>query len=198
MAREPRFVPYVDIPLQHVSRPILSAMRRGGDAAAYLRMLARMRERAPGIAVRTTFIVGFPGEGDAEFQELCEFVREAELDNMGAFTYSPEPGSGSEPLGDPIPAEEKERRKEFLLSLQQPIARRKLRALRGRTVEAIVEGPSEEHEYLLEGRMRSQAPEIDGRLLITDAGGRELAPGAIVSVKIEKTFDYDVTGSVVG
>ena len=176
MAREPRFVPYVDIPLQHVSRPILSAMRRGGDAAAYLRMLARMRERAPEIAVRTTFIVGFPGEGDAEFQELCEFVREAELDNMGAFTYSPEPGSGSEPLGDPIPAEEKERRKEFLLSLQQPIARRKLRALRGRTVEAIVEGPSEEHEYLLEGRMRSQAPEIDGRLLITDAGGRELFP----------------------
>ena len=198
MAREPRFLPYVDIPLQHVSRPILSAMRRGGDSAAYLRMLARMRERAPGIAVRTTFIVGFPGEGEAEFQELCEFVREAELDNMGAFTYSPEPGSGSEPLGDPIPADEKERRKEFLLSLQQPIARRKLRAIRGRTVEAIVEGPSEEHEYLLEGRMRSQAPEIDGRLLITDAGGRDLAPGAIVSVKIEKTFDYDVTGSVVG
>ena len=117
---------------------------------------------------------------------------------MGAFTYSPEPGSGSEPLGDPIPADEKERRKEFLLSLQQPIARRKLRAIRGRTVEAIVEGPSEEHEYLLDGRMRSQAPEIDGRLLITDAGGRDLAPGAIVSVKIEKTFDYDVTGSVVG
>ena len=198
MSREPRFLPYVDIPLQHVSRPILSAMRRGGDSAAYLRMLARMRERAPGIAVRTTFIVGFPGEGEAEFQELCEFVREAELDNMGAFTYSPEPGSGSEPLGDPIPADEKERRKEFLLSLQQPIARRKLRAIRGRTVEAIVEGPSEEHEYLLEGRMRSQAPEIDGRLLITDAGGRDLAPGAIVSVKIEKTFDYDVTGSVVG
>jgi ribosomal protein S12 methylthiotransferase len=197
MAREPRFLPYVDIPLQHVARPILAAMRRGGDSASYRRMLARMREHAPGIAVRTTFIVGFPGEGEAEFRELCEFVREAELDNMGAFTYSPEPGSGSEPLGDPVPAEEKERRKDFLLSLQQPIARGKLRALRGRTVEAIVEGPSEEHEYLLEGRMRSQAPEIDGRLLITDTGGRTLDPGAIVSVKIEKTFDYDVTGAVV-
>ena len=197
MAREPRFVPYVDIPLQHVARPILSAMRRGGDGAMYLRMLERMRERVPGIAVRTTFIVGFPGEGEAEFRELCEFVRAAELDNMGAFTYSPEPGSGSEPLGDPIPAEEKERRKDFLLSLQQPVARGKLRALRGRTVEAIVEGPSEEHEYLLEGRMRSQAPEIDGRLLITDTGGRDLVPGAIVTVRIEKTFDYDVSGSVV-
>ncbi len=198
MAREPRFLPYVDIPLQHVSRPILAAMRRGGDSASYLRMLARMREHAPEIAVRTTFIVGFPGEGEREFQELCEFVRAAQLDNMGAFTYSPEPGSGSEALGDPVPAEEKERRKDFLLSLQQPIARGKLRALRGRTVEAIVEGPSEEHEYLLEGRMRSQAPEIDGHLLITDTAGRDLAPGAIVSVRIEKTFDYDVTGAVVG
>jgi ribosomal protein S12 methylthiotransferase len=197
MAKEPRFVPYVDIPLQHVSRSILAAMRRGGDAQSYLEMLGRMRDRVPDIAVRTTFIVGFPGEGEKEFQELCEFVREAGLDNLGAFTYSPEPGSGSEPLGDPVPADEKERRKDFLLSLQQPIARGKLRALRGRTVEAIVEGPSEEHEYLLEGRLRSQAPEIDGRLLITDTGGMDLSPGAIVRVKVDKTFDYDVTGSVV-
>ena len=197
MAAEPRFVPYVDIPLQHVSRPILSAMRRGGDSAAYRRMLDRMRELVPEIAVRTTFIVGFPGEGEAEFRELCEFVREAELDNVGAFTYSPEPGSGSEPLGDPVPAEEKELRKDFLLSLQQPIARKKLRALRGKTVDAIVEGPSEEHEFVLEGRLRSQAPEIDGRLLITDTGDRELSAGRIVSVRVEKTFDYDVAGSVV-
>ncbi len=198
MAREPRFVPYVDIPLQHVSRPILAAMRRGGDSASYRRLLGRMREVVPEIAVRTTFIVGFPGEGEAEFRELCEFVRDAQLDNLGAFTYSPEPGSGSEPLGDPVPPEEKERRRDFLLSLQQPIARGKLRALRGRTVEAIVEGPSEEHEYLLEGRLRSQAPEIDGRLLITDAGDRTLFPGQIVKVRVEKTFDYDVTGVVTG
>src|SRR5262249_39205735 len=197
MAAEPRFVPYVDIPLQHVSRPILSAMRRGGDSAAYLKMLGRMRELVPAIAVRTTFIVGFPGEGEEEFRELCEFVRAAELDNVGAFTYSPEPGSGSEPLGDTITAEEKERRKDFLLSLQQPIARKKLHALRGKTVEAIVEGPSDEHEYLLDGRLRSQAPEIDGRLLITDTGDRDFAPGNIVSVRIEETFDYDATGAVV-
>ena len=198
MAREPRFVAYVDIPLQHVSRPILAAMRRGGDAASYLRMIERMRELVPEIAVRTTFIVGFPGEGEAEFRQLCEFVRAAALDNMGAFTYSPEPGSGSEPLGDPVPAKEKERRKDFLLSLQQPIARGKLRALRGRTVEAMVEGPSEEVEFLLEGRLRSQAPEIDGRLLITDTGDRDVKAGQIVSVRIDKTYDYDVAGSVVG
>ena len=197
MAREPRFLPYVDIPLQHVSRPILSAMRRGGDSAAYSKMIARMREIVPEIAIRTTFIVGFPGEGETEFRELCEFVRESSLDNVGAFTYSPEPGSGSEALGDPIPAEEKERRKDFLLSLQQPIARGKLRALRGRTVEAIVEGECEETEFLWEGRLRSQAPEIDGRLLINDAGSRKLSPGQIVSVRIEKTYDYDLVGGVV-
>jgi hypothetical protein len=110
MAREGRFVPYVDIPLQHVSRAVLSGMRRGGDRASYRAMIARMRERVPDIAIRTTFILGFPGEGEVEFGELVEFVREAEFDNLGAFTYSPEPGSGSEPLGDPVPAEDEPRR----------------------------------------------------------------------------------------
>jgi ribosomal protein S12 methylthiotransferase len=197
MAGEPRFVPYVDIPLQHVSRSILSAMRRGGDGAAYLRMIERMREIVPGIAIRTTFIVGFPGEGEDEFRELCQFVRRAEFDNLGAFTYSPEPGSGSESLGDPVPIDEKERRKDFLLSLQQPIARRKLRALRGRRVEAIVEGACEETPYLLEGRLKSQAPEIDGRLLFNDDGGIDPVPGEIVEAEIEETFDYDLVGGIV-
>ena len=197
MASERRFVPYVDIPLQHVARPVLSAMRRGGDGASYLAMLSRMREIVPDIAVRTTFIVGFPGEGEKEFAELVRFVRDAELDNVGAFAYSPEPGSASEPLGDPVSAEEKERRREFLLSVQQPISRARLRRLKGATVPAIVEGVSEDSEYLLEGRLRSQAPEIDGRLLVTDAGNRALAPGEVVSVRIERTFDYDVAGAVV-
>jgi ribosomal protein S12 methylthiotransferase len=197
MAREPRFVPYVDMPLQHVSRPILAAMRRGGDGASYLKMVRRMRERVPDIAIRTTFIVGFPGETEDDFGALVEFVREAELDNVGAFAYSPEPGSGSERLGDPVPVEEKEKRIDFVMSVQRSISRGRLRGLRGRTVDAIVEGPSEETEYLLEGRLRSQAPEIDGRLLITDAGGRTLRPGDVVPVKIEKTFDYDLAGAVV-
>jgi ribosomal protein S12 methylthiotransferase len=196
MARDRRFLPYVDIPLQHVSRSVLSRMRRGGDASSYRAMIARMRERVPDIAIRTTFILGFPGEGEAEFGELCEFVRDVEFDNLGAFTYSPEPGSSSEALGDPVPAEEKERRKDFLLSLQKPIARRKLRALRGRTVEALVEGPSDESEYLIEGRLRSQAPEIDGRALITDTDGRTLSPGSLVSLRVESTYDYDVVGAV--
>jgi ribosomal protein S12 methylthiotransferase len=197
MACEPRFVPYVDIPLQHVSRPILAAMRRGGDAASYLRMIEGMRAIVPGIAIRTTFIVGFPGEGEQEFRELAEFLRRAEFDNLGAFTYSPEPGSGSEALGDPVSADEKASRRDFLLSLQQPIARRKARALRGRTVEAIVEGPCEESDDLLEGRVRSQAPEIDGRLLINDTGGRDVKAGEIVSVRITETYDYDLVGEIV-
>ncbi|MDQ2970651.1 MAG: 30S ribosomal protein S12 methylthiotransferase RimO, partial [Acidobacteriota bacterium] len=197
MAREPRFVSYVDIPLQHVSRSVLAGMRRGGDPASYLAMIDRMRDTVSDIAIRTTFILGFPGEGEAEFAELCEFVRRAEFDNLGAFTYSPEPGSRSEPLGDPVPAEEKERRRDFLLSLQRPIARRKGRALRGRTVEAIVEGACDETEDLLEGRVRSQAPEIDGRLLINDTGGRQLEPGAIVSVRISQAHDYDLVGAVI-
>jgi ribosomal protein S12 methylthiotransferase len=196
MARKPRFVPYVDIPLQHVSRSILAKMRRGGDGESYLAMIQKMRRTVPEIAIRTTFIVGFPGEGDEEFRELCEFVREAEFDNLGAFTYSPEPGSASEPLGDPVPAEEKTARKDFLLSLQQPIARRKNRALLGRRVEAIVEGPCEETEHLLEGRLRSQAPEIDGRLLINDTADREVSPGEIVRVRITEAHEYDLVGSV--
>ena len=197
MARDPRFVPYVDIPLQHVSRSILSKMRRGGAAASYLSLLERMRKKVPDIAIRTTFIVGFPGEGTAEFRELCEFVREAEFDNLGAFTYSPEPASASEPLGDPVPAEEKERRKDFLLSLQQPIARRKNRARLGSVDEAIVEGSCEETEHLLEGRLRSQAPEIDGRLLINDTGGRDVFPGDIVRIRISEAHDYDLVGEIV-
>ncbi|HKD16910.1 MAG TPA: 30S ribosomal protein S12 methylthiotransferase RimO, partial [Thermoanaerobaculia bacterium] len=121
MAREPRFVPYVDIPLQHVSRPILAAMKRGGDGSSYLKMVRRMRERVRDIAIRTTFIVGFPGESEGDFGALVEFVREAELDNVGAFAYSPEPGSGSERLGDPVPSEEKQKRIDFVMSIQRSI-----------------------------------------------------------------------------
>ena len=197
MAAEPRFVPYVDVPLQHVSGSVLKAMRRGGDPASYLAMIDRMRAIVPAIAIRTTFIVGFPGEGEVEFRELCEFVRSAELDNVGVFTYSPEPGSGSEPLGDPVPPDEKDRRRNFLLSLQRPIARKRMRALRGRVVDAIVEGPCEETDHLIEGRLRSQAPEIDGRLLVNDAGGRDLRPGEIVRVRISETHDYDAVGAIV-
>ena len=198
MAGEPRFLPYVDIPLQHVSRDILSKMRRGGDARSYLALLERMRKRVPGIAVRTTFIVGFPGETDEHFRELCEFVREAEFENLGAFTYSPEPASGAEPLGDPVPADVKEERRDFLLSLQQPIARKKSRAMKGKAVEVLVEGECRETEHLLEGRTSAMAPEIDGRVLINELADFPVRPGDFVNVKITEAHVYDLVGKVVG
>jgi ribosomal protein S12 methylthiotransferase len=197
MAREPRFLPYVDIPLQHVSGEILAAMRRGGDPKSYRTMIDRMRAKVPGIAIRTTFIVGFPGETDAHFRELCEFVRGAEFDNLGAFTYSPEPSSGAEPLGDPVPAAVKEERRDFLLSLQQPIARRKLRALKGRTVDVLVEGECEETEHLLEGRTSAMAPEIDGRVLVNELADFPVRPGDMVRAKVTETHEYDVVARVV-
>ena len=198
MAREPRFVPYVDIPLQHVSREILSRMRRGGDAKGYLSMIEKMRKRVPGIAIRTTFIVGFPGETNDNFRELCEFVREVEFENLGAFTYSPEPASGAEPLGDPVPSEVKAERRDFLLSLQQPIARKKSRALKGRTLEVLVEGECRETEHLLEGRTAAMAPEIDGRVLINELADFPVRAGDLVLAKVTEAHTSDLVAKVVG
>jgi ribosomal protein S12 methylthiotransferase len=198
MAREPRFLPYIDMPLQHVSRSILAAMRRGGDARDFAALIAKMRRLVPGLALRTTVIVGFPGEGDEEFAELCQFVRETGFDNLGVFCYSAEPGAASEPLGDPVPAELKKERREFLLSLQQPIARAKIRSFCGRQLDVLVEGACRETEDLLEGRTAGQAPEIDGRVLINDIGGRAVRPGEIVPVEITESHVYDMVGRVVG
>jgi ribosomal protein S12 methylthiotransferase len=197
MAAEERFCSYVDIPLQHVSRELLGKMRRGGDGAAYRRMIEKMRSKVPGISIRTTFILGFPGETDAHFRELCEFVRETEFDNLGAFTYSPEPGSGAEPLGDPVPDAVKAERRDFLLSLQQPIARKKSRALKGRVLDVMVEGECRETEHLLEGRTQGMAPEIDGRVLINELADFEVRAGDFVKVKITEAHEYDLVGKVV-
>lgn len=198
MGAERRFCSYVDIPLQHVSRPILSKMRRGGDPESYRKMIEGMRARVPGLSLRTTFIVGFPGETDDHFRELCEFAREVEFDNLGAFTYSPEPGSGAEALGDPVPVEVKEERRDFLLCLQQPIARKRSRAFKGKTVEVMVEGECRETEHLLEGRTQGMAPEIDGRVLINELADFPVKAGDFVDVKITETHEYDLVGRVVG
>jgi ribosomal protein S12 methylthiotransferase len=198
MAREPRFLPYIDMPLQHVSRSVLAAMKRGGDAGSFAALIGKMRDRVPDLVLRTTFIVGFPGEGEREFAELCRFVREIAFDNVGVFCYSAEPGAACEPLGDPVPEEVKEERRGLLLSLQQPIARARSRALRGRTVEVLVEGECRETEHLLEGRTAGQAPEIDGRVLINDTNGCAMRVGDIVPVEMTETYEYDLVGRVVG
>jgi ribosomal protein S12 methylthiotransferase len=198
MAEQPRFVPYVDIPLQHVSRRVLAAMRRGGDPASYRRMIASMRETVPGIAIRSTFIVGFPGETEGDFGEMESFVSDMQLENVGVFTYSPEPGSGAEPLGDPVPAELKEERHARVMAIQQEIARARGRAMKGRVLDALIEGPCTDTDLLLEGRIAAQAPEIDGRVLINDMTEGLMPPvGRLAQVKITGSHDYDLVAKLV-
>jgi len=198
MSAEPRFVPYVDIPLQHVSRRILKAMQRGGDAAGFRRQLAEIREIVPDIALRTTFITGFPGETDEDFLEMREFLETVRFDNAGVFTYSPEPGSGAAPLGDPVPAAVKEERKGLLMETQQGISLSKNRAKRGGTFEVLLEGPCAETDLLLEGRLASQAPEIDGRVLVNEVpDGWIPRVGELVRVEVTAAHPYDLVGRVV-
>jgi ribosomal protein S12 methylthiotransferase len=195
MGREERFVSYIDIPLQHSHADILRAMRRGGSAERYLRMVARARELAPDIFLRTTFIVGFPGETEEHFQHLLEFVRAAQFDHLGAFAYSPEEGTPSAGLSQRVPRGTARRRHRQLLEAQEPIAKARRRALVGRTLRALVEGPCEESEHLLQARHYGMAPEIDGRLLINDGA----APaGTLVDVEITDAFTHDLVGRVVG
>jgi ribosomal protein S12 methylthiotransferase len=198
MAKSPRFVPYVDMPLQHVSRRILSAMKRGGDAAGYRKQFAEIREIVPDIALRSTFIVGFPGETEEDFLKVKEFLEAVRFDNTGVFTYSPEPGSGAEALGDPVPQELKEERRAALMELQQKISLSKNRAKRGKSFDALLEGPSGETEMLLEARLAGQAPEIDGRVLVNDVpAGWTPRVGEIVRVKITEAHPYDLVGKIV-
>jgi ribosomal protein S12 methylthiotransferase len=193
MARESRLAPYLDIPLQHASRRVLKLMKRGGGARSYRELIAAARESVPGLAVRTTFIVGFPGEGEREFEELQRFVEDVRFDHVGVFAYSHQEENPGAALGDPIPRRTKERRRRLLMRQQERISRAMHRVLRGTETTAIVEGASPESEYLLQGRLLGQAPEVDGRLLFSDGTGR---PGDIVKVKITKTYAFDLVGEI--
>ncbi|HSM13118.1 MAG TPA: 30S ribosomal protein S12 methylthiotransferase RimO [Thermoanaerobaculia bacterium] len=196
MGSEPRFLSYLDIPLQHSHPEILRAMRRGGSAARYLRLLERARELVPDVFLRSTFIVGFPGETDEHFEDLLGFVERARFDHLGAFVYSAEPGTPAAALDGVVPAGVARRRWRRLLARQKPISLARSRALVGRTLEVFVEGACEESEHLLEGRHRGMAPGgIDGRVLINDG----LAPaGSIAEVEITDAFPSDLVGRIVG
>jgi len=193
MAAESRFLPYLDIPLQHASRPVLKAMRRGGDARSYRRLIERARATVPDLAIRTTFIVGFPGEGDAEFEELLEFVGSVRFDHLGVFTYSWQEENPGARLGDPVPESLKQERRARLMAAQQPISEEIHRGLLGRRLPALVAGPLAEMELLTEARLARQAPEIDGRLLINDGTA---PPGSLVEVEITEAHPYDLVGRV--
>jgi ribosomal protein S12 methylthiotransferase len=194
MAEQPRFVPYLDIPLQHASRRVLKAMKRGGDRRSSLRLIRHARATVPSIALRTTLIVGFPGEGEPEFEELLDFVVQARFDHLGVFAYSWQEENPGAELGDPVPAELKAERRDRILEAQQQISLERNRALVGSTLPAIVAGPLPEMELLTEGRLQRQAPEIDGRLLINDGS----APaGSLVEVEITEAHPYDLVGRMV-
>ena len=195
MGSEKRFCSYMDIPLQHSHGDVLSAMRRGGDAKRYLRLLERARELAPDIFLRSTFIVGFPGETEEHFQDLLGFVAKARFDHLGAFAYSPENDTPGASLPNRVPRHVARRRLRQLLEAQRPVALEQRRRLLGQRLEVLVEGPCEESEHLLQGRHYGMAPEIDGRLLINDGS----APaGALVEVEIAEAYADDLVGHIVG
>lgn len=198
MGREPRFVSYCDIPLQHVSACVLKTMRRPGSPADYRDMVSRIRDLAPDISLRTTFITGHPGETAKDFGELHDFVGWAQFDQMGAFVYSPEEFTPASKMPDTPTRKTAERRRAKLMELQQQISLARNEARVGGTFDALITGVCEETEHLLEGRLIGQAPEIDGRLLIND--GIELLPKdlpAFARVEITDAHPYDVVGGVV-
>ncbi len=191
-----RLARYLDLPLQHADTAILRSMRRGGSAATHQKLLETLRRSVPGIALRTTFIVGFPGETDGQFRSLCAFVREAEFDHVGVFTYSVEKGTAAALLADDVPTSLKEERRAELMAIQERVAARRGRALVGRLVPVLVEGAPEDSDLVLCGRTEGQAPEIDGRVILTDAPA-PLSPGDVVMARIDQAHPYDLVGSAV-
>ncbi len=198
LAEEPKAVKYLDIPLQHASQNVLKLMKRGGNRASLERLIARVRERVPGIAVRTTFITGFPGETEEDFNELLTFVKNVEFDRVGVFTYSDEEGTPAFDLPNKVDLKIAKHRRDRLMKEQAKIAKRKHDAMIGQTVRVMFEGESNESELLWQGRMETQAPDIDGCVLLNDAPeGFAPSPGEMVKVLITEALDYDMLGRVV-
>jgi ribosomal protein S12 methylthiotransferase len=198
LAAEPKAVKYLDMPLQHASQNVLKLMKRGGNRASLERLIARVRGRVPGIAVRTTFIAGFPGETEEDFEELLAFVKSVEFDRVGVFTYSDEEGTPAFDLPNKVDAKVAKRRRDRLMREQSRISLRRNRARVGQTVRVLFEGASEETDLLWQGRMETQAPEIDGCVLINDAPeGCAPEPGDFVNVLITGAQQYDLVGEIV-
>jgi ribosomal protein S12 methylthiotransferase len=197
LATNPKVVPYLDIPLQHASGPVLKRMRRGVTTDGQRRILDRVRAHVPDITLRTTFIVGFPGETDDDFQQLCDFVEEQAFDHVGVFTYSLEDGTAAAELDGQVETEVMEARRDHLMEIQSDISRRSLKAQLGKTVPVLMEGHSEETDLLLVGRTPRQAPDVDGKVYITSAPS-DVAIGQIRPVRVTQVGDYDLVGEVCG
>jgi ribosomal protein S12 methylthiotransferase len=190
---------YIDVPLQHASATVLKRMKRGGGADIFLRSIEKMRREIPGVTLRTSFVVGFPGETEKEFDELCGFVKEATFDWMGAFGYSDQEGAGAFDLDSDkkLSTREIESRRKSLMSIQKKISRTKKKALIGQEVDLLLEGPSTESDLLLEGRTAMHAPEIDGTVFVNDyPEGDEPKEGEFYRCRITAAHDYDLVAQI--
>jgi len=198
IARHDNICKYLDVPLQHASPAVLKSMKRGAGADIFLKTLEKVRAAVPGIALRTSFIVGFPGECPSDFQMLQQFITEAKFDWLGVFSYSDEEGSGARSLGDKIPKRTIEARKRRLMKLQQSISRRTKQHWVGRDIVLLAEGESDETPLLWEGRTQYHAPEIDGKVYINDSGSVEtLETGRFYKAVITEAHDYDLVARIV-
>jgi ribosomal protein S12 methylthiotransferase len=193
LAEHPRVVPYVDMPLQHAADGMLRRMRRGHGGKRLYQVVDRLRSRIEGLTFRTAFIVGHPGETDAEFEELLTFVRYAEFDRVGVFRYSDEPSARSYALPDKVARGVAAKRARKLMSVQRAISKKHQKKLVGRELEVLVEGPSEESELVMAGRHAGQAPDIDGIVYLS---GEPVLPGELVKARVTKASDYDLVADV--
>jgi len=199
IAANERICSYIDVPLQHASASVLKRMKRGGGYEIFLRSIEKMRKVIPNLTLRSTFVVGFPGETKSDFEELCEFVRQAQFDWMGAFGYSDEEGAGAYQLDGKLSSKEIERRRRRVMQIQRQINRKKNNTLVGKQFDLLLEGTSGETELLLEGRTEMHAPEIDGKVLINDAGDHEdLHPGEFYRCQITEAHEYDLVARLIG
>lgn len=192
--KEPKICKYFDVPIQHISGNILQNMARAKSGDHIKSILNKIRTEIPDATIRTTVIVGFPGETEGDFEELKEFIKEFKFDYVGVFKYSREEGTVAYDLENQVPEEIKEKRWAELINLQAEIAEVKNRAMIGRIVEVMIDGISSESEFMLEGRTRGQALDIDGKVLTNDGTAKQ---GEIVKVKIEQNFEYDYIGAIV-
>ncbi|HEY8563103.1 MAG TPA: 30S ribosomal protein S12 methylthiotransferase RimO [Pyrinomonadaceae bacterium] len=194
----PKAVKYLDMPLQHASRNVLKLMKRGGTRESLEKLIRRVREKVPGITIRTTFITGFPGETEADFEELTAFVKNCEFDNVGVFTYSDEEGTPAFELPSKVDAKTAKRRRTALMKEQAKISKRKNKDKIGKIFRVLFEGYSQESDLLFQGRLEGQAQEIDGYILINDMP-EELKPqiGEFYNVRITEAHDYDLIGEIV-
>ena len=194
IAEEPSICKYVDVPIQHVDDGVLRGMRRGTSEDEVRRLVDRLREAIPGVVLRTSLVVGFPGEDAAAFDKLRRFVEEARFDRLGVFAYSPEEGTDALALPDPVPTDVAEARRDELMELQRDLSRERNESLVGEVLPVLVEGPSEETDLLWQGRTAGQAPEVDGVTYINEGFA---PPGTICPVEIVQAGDYDLVGRIV-